>query len=115
MENLNLAAELAINEYPGRGIVLGLSKDGKNAVIAYFIMGRSANSRNRVFTPANGGIITEAADPARKVFSGPNTDLIVPWFDRNDGYHFSAKAADHFSAAWMPLLARGGDMAQATP
>ncbi|WP_246197915.1 sialate O-acetylesterase [Solidesulfovibrio aerotolerans] len=65
--------------------------------------------------PALTAVQTEAADPARKVFSGPNTDLIVPWFDRNDGYHFSAKAADHFSAAWMPLLARGGDMAQATP
>ena len=58
---------------------------------------------------------TEAADPAHKVFSGPNTDLIVPWFDRNDGYHFTAKAADRFAAAWMPLLTRGNDTAQATP
>ncbi|WP_231584019.1 sialate O-acetylesterase [Desulfovibrio sp. TomC] len=50
---------------------------------------------------------TEVANPARRIFSGPNTDLLVPWFDRNDGYHFTAKAADRFAAAWMPLLARG--------
>ena len=49
---------------------------------------------------------TAAADPAGRIFSGPNTDLLVPWFDRNDGYHFTAQAADRFAAAWMPLLAR---------
>lgn len=65
MELLNLAAELATNSYPGRGIVVGKSADAKYAVIAYFIMGRSANSRNRVFTPLDGGIITEAADPSK--------------------------------------------------
>ena len=65
MDHLSLAAELAINAYPGRGIVIGRSEDGKSAVIAYFIMGRSANSRNRVFTAKDGGIITEAADPAK--------------------------------------------------
>ena len=65
MDHLSLAAELAINAYPGRGIVIGRSEDGKSAVIAYFIMGRSANSRNRVFTARDGGIITEAADPAK--------------------------------------------------
>ncbi|MEG0896857.1 MAG: IMP cyclohydrolase [Ruthenibacterium sp.] len=65
MEHLSLSAELAINSYPGRGIVIGFSQDGKNAVIAYFIMGRSANSRNRVFTAKDGGIITEAADAAK--------------------------------------------------
>lgn len=67
MEHLNLSAELAVNTYPGRGIVVGRSKDGKNAVIAYFIMGRSANSRNRVFTAKKDGIITEAADPKKLV------------------------------------------------
>ena len=46
---LNLENELKANEYPGRGIVIGRSKDGKKAVTAYFIMGRSLNSRNRVF------------------------------------------------------------------
>lgn len=65
--------------------------------------------------PALTAVQTEAANPARKVISGPNTDLLVPWFDRNDGYHFTAKGADRFAAAWMPLLARGGDTAQATP
>lgn len=67
MEHLNLAAELAINSYPGRGIVVGMHEDGKHAVAAYFIMGRSANSRNRVFCERDGGIITQAADPARLV------------------------------------------------
>lgn len=65
MSHLSLAAELAVNSYPGRSIVLGRSEDGKCAVIAYFIMGRSANSRNRVFTAHGDGIITEAADPAK--------------------------------------------------
>lgn len=48
MQIESLATELNTNTYPGRGIVLGKSKDGKKAVIAYFIMGRSANSRNRI-------------------------------------------------------------------
>ncbi len=65
MDHLSLAAELAVNSYPGRGIVLGRSEDGAHAVIAYFIMGRSANSRNRVFTARHDGIITEAADPTK--------------------------------------------------
>jgi len=49
---------------------------------------------------------TEATDAARSIFAGPNTDLLVPWFNRNDGYHFTAQAADRFAAAWMPLLVR---------
>ena len=49
MKYIDLAEELRSNTYPGRGIVLGRSEDGKKAVIAYFIMGRSENSRNRVF------------------------------------------------------------------
>ena len=53
------------NTYPGRGIVLGKSADGKSAVIAYFIMGRSENSRNRVFVTEGKGIRTEAFDPSR--------------------------------------------------
>lgn len=62
--------------------------------------------------PGLTAVQTEAADPNRRVFSGPNTDLLVPWFDRNDGFHFTAKAADRFAAAWMPLLARGDAPAQ---
>lgn len=63
MQIKSLATELNTNTYPGRGIVLGKSKDGKKAVIAYFIMGRSANSRNRIFEENDrGGIRTKAFD-----------------------------------------------------
>ena len=65
MKYVNLAEELRGNTYPGRGIVLGRSEDGKKAVIAYFIRGRSENSRNRVFVEQEGGIRTEAFDPAK--------------------------------------------------
>ena len=61
----NLYKYLAGNEYPGRGIVLGLTPDSKKAVVAYWIMGRSANSRNRVFEPIEGGIRTVAATIAQ--------------------------------------------------
>lgn len=56
---------LESNTYPGRGIMIGKTPDGKNAVIAYFIMGRSANSRNRVFEETDGGIITKAYDESK--------------------------------------------------
>ena len=67
MELLDLYEQLKTNAYPGRGIVLGLAPSGKKALIAYFIMGRSANSRNRVFDPVPqiGGIRTLAADPEK--------------------------------------------------
>ena len=65
MKMLSLREELAGNPYPGRGIVIGRSKDGKTAVTAYFIMGRSENSRNRVFVTEGEGIRTEAFDPAK--------------------------------------------------
>ncbi len=65
MENQNLTALLKCNPYPGRGIFLGRSADGAHSVTAYFIMGRSENSRNRVFVPTEDGIRTEAHDPAR--------------------------------------------------
>ncbi len=65
MQTFDLNTLVRENAYPGRGIVLGLTPSGKKAVIAYFIMGRSANSRNRVFDPIPGGIRTMAADPAR--------------------------------------------------
>lgn len=60
-----LLSLLKSNPYPGRGIVLGKTPDGVFAVAAYFIMGRSANSRNRVFVPTEDGIRTQAADPAK--------------------------------------------------
>ena len=63
----DLTAYLRERTYPGRGIFLGRSADDKKAVIAYFIMGRSVNSRNRVFVPTDDGIRTQAHDPARMV------------------------------------------------
>ena len=66
MQIKSLATELNTNTYPGRGIVLGKSKDGKKAVIAYFIMGRSENSRNRIFEENDrGGIRTKAFDESK--------------------------------------------------
>ena len=56
---------LNTNPYPGRGIVLGKTADGKQSVAAYFIMGRSVNSRNRVFVEEPDGIRTEAYDPSK--------------------------------------------------
>ncbi|NLV86660.1 MAG: inosine monophosphate cyclohydrolase [Clostridiales bacterium] len=61
----SLSQLLSENSYPGRGILIGKSENGKNAVCAYFIMGRSENSRNRIFLPQTGGIRTEAFDPAK--------------------------------------------------
>ena len=65
MNMLSLANELNSNTYPGRGIVIGKTKDGKKAVTAYFIMGRSNNSRNRVFVEDEEGIRTQAFDPSK--------------------------------------------------
>ena len=65
MQKISLAEELAGNDYPGRGIVIGKSADGKYAIMAYFIMGRSSNSRNRVFVEDGEGIRTQAFDPSR--------------------------------------------------
>lgn len=62
---IHLQEELSHNEYPGRGIVIGKSPAGKYAVTAYFIMGRSANSRNRVFVTEGEGIRTQAFDPSK--------------------------------------------------
>lgn len=62
---LSLEQELRSNTYPGRGIVIGRSADGKKAVTAYFIMGRSSNSRNRIFVTEGEGIRTQAFDPAK--------------------------------------------------
>ncbi len=61
----SISDRLRGNSYPGRGIILGLSQDGKTALAAYFIMGRSANSRNRVFTLKNGELFTEPYDASR--------------------------------------------------
>ena len=65
MEKLDIALELKNNSYPGRGIIIGKSQDGKKAVTAYFIMGRSSNSRNRIFVEDGEGIRTQAFDESK--------------------------------------------------
>jgi hypothetical protein len=65
MHTLDLNELLSTNPYPGRGILLGRSADDKKAVIAYFIMGRSENSRNRVFEQTEDGIRTKAFDESK--------------------------------------------------
>ena len=76
MKMISLEEELKGNAYPGRGIVIGKSQDGKKAVTAYFIMGRSVNSRNRVFTETEDGIRTEAADPSK--LTDPHLIIYAP-------------------------------------
>lgn len=76
MKKISLANELATNTYPGRGIIIGRSDDGKHAVAAYFIMGRSVNSRNRVFIRDGEGIRTEAFDPSK--LSDPSLIIYAP-------------------------------------
>ena len=65
MEKISIAKELKENSYPGRGIIVGRSADGTKAVTAYFIMGRSSNSRNRVFVEDGEGIRTQAFDESK--------------------------------------------------
>lgn len=67
MNAVSLEKELKENSYPGRGIIIGRSADGTKAVTAYFIMGRSENSRNRVFVEDGAGIRTQAFDPSKLV------------------------------------------------
>lgn len=76
MEIRSLQDELKGNPYPGRGIVIGRTADGKYVVAAYFIMGRSVNSRNRVFVEDGEGIRTEAFDPSK--LSDPSLIIYAP-------------------------------------
>ncbi len=76
MEMLSLQKELQSNAYPGRGIVIGRSADGTKAVTAYFIMGRSENSRNRVFVEDGEGIRTQAFDPSK--LTDPSLIIYAP-------------------------------------
>ena len=91
---------LSENSYPGRGIVIGKSQDGKKAMIAYFIMGRSENSRNRIFERFNGGMRTKAfdesklSDPSLIIYNpylyakGGNIDIITNGDQTNTVYDF---------------------------
>ena len=83
MALFDLRTLLSENAYPGRGIVIGRSADGKNAMIAYFIMGRSVNSRNRVFEAFEGGMRTKAFDESK--LSDPSLIIYNPYLRAADG------------------------------
>ena len=76
MEMVVLEKELQENSYPGRGIILGKTADGKKAAAAYFIMGRSENSRNRIFVQEGQGIRTQAFDPSK--LTDPSLIIYAP-------------------------------------
>ena len=103
-----LAERLNGNTYPGRGIVIGKTADGKKAATAYFIMGRSANSRNRVFTEKDGAIFTEpfdaskVEDPSLIIYAALRNyenKLIVTNGDQTDTIWEGLKAGKSFSEA----------------
>ncbi|MCR5369128.1 MAG: IMP cyclohydrolase [Clostridium sp.] len=113
MEMISIEKELQGNTYPGRGIILGKSADGKKAVCAYFIMGRSSNSRNRVFVEDGEGIRTQAFDPAKMedpsliiyapvrvlgnktiVTNGDQTDTIYEGLDRQMTFEQSLRSRE---------------------
>ena len=93
---------LSGNTYPGRGIVLGVTEDGKKAVAAYFIMGRSVNSRNRVFVQEPDGIRTEAHDPSKMV----DPHLIIYHPVREPGCGLIVTNGDQTDTIWE-YLAKG--------
>ena len=76
MEMRSIAKQLQENSYPGRGIIIGRTSDGSKAVTAYFIMGRSENSRNRVFVEEGDGIRTQAFDPSK--LTDPSLIIYAP-------------------------------------
>ena len=113
MEIVSMEQELRSNAYPGRGIVIGKTPDGKRAAAAYFIMGRSENSRNRVFVEDGDGIRTQAFDPAKltdpsliiyapvrvlgnktSVTNGDQTDTIYQGMDRQLTFEQSLRSRE---------------------
>ncbi len=103
-----MAQRLEGNTYPGRGIVIGKTADGKKSAVAYFIMGRSANSRNRVFTEKDGAIFTEpfdaskVEDPSLIIYAAlrnHENKLIVTNGDQTDTIWEGLKAGKSFSEA----------------
>lgn len=98
----SMAERLSGNSYPGRGIVLGITPDGKKAVAAYFIMGRSVNSRNRIFVLEPDGIRTEAHDPS--LMKDPH--LIIYHPVRQVGSGLIVTNGDQTDTIWE-YLARG--------
>ena len=131
----NLYEYLSGNEYPGRGICIGKTPGGGKLMIAYFIMGRSVNSRNRVFDPIDGGICTKAADPSKMtdphliiynpvqtvdhitiVTNGDQTDTIRHFMIRDDYPNFAFEAAlmtrtfEDDGPNWTPRISGMVDM-----
>ncbi len=98
----SLSEKLSTNTYPGRGIVLGITPDGKKSVAAYFIMGRSVNSRNRIFALESDGIRTEAHDPS--LMKDPH--LIIYHPVREAGCGLIVTNGDQTDTIWE-YLARG--------
>lgn len=113
MEKKSLQAALSATSYPGRGIVMGRSADGTKAVTAYFIMGRSSNSRNRIFVEDGEGIRTQAFDPSKLedpsliiyapvrvlgnktiVTNGDQTDTIYENMDRQQTFEQSLRGRE---------------------
>ncbi len=113
MSMINLSAELSSNQYPGRGIVIGITPDAASVAIAYFIMGRSANSRNRVFVEKGDDLFTQAADPSKMedpsliiyapvrvnksntiVTNGDQTDTINDFLNKDRGFRCALKTRE---------------------
>jgi len=114
MKKQNISEILQANAYPGRGIILGRSADGNSAVAAYFIMGRSENSRNRVFAESGEGIRTKAFDEAKMtdpslviyncvrvmgnktiVTNGDQTDTICELMDRQQTFEQALRTREY--------------------
>lgn len=121
----SLSEKLSTNTYPGRGIVLGITPDGTKAVAAYFIMGRSVNSRNRVFVQEPDGIRTEAYDPSKMedpsliiyhpvreagcgliVTNGDQTDTIWEYLAKGESWEAALRTRkfEHDGPNWTPRI-----------
>lgn len=121
----SLPEKLSTNTYPGRGIILGVSPDGKNTVAAYFIMGRSVNSRNRIFVQEPDGIRTEAYDPSKMedpsliiyhpvrqagcgliVTNGDQTDTIWEYLAKGESWEAALRTRkfEHDGPNWTPRI-----------
>ena len=110
MKTLQIEEILKNNSYPGRGIIVGLDKSGENAFIAYFIMGRSENSRNRIFSKTDDGIIiypfdeSKVEDPSLIIYSPVreiNNKLIVTNGDQTDTVYDFIKDGKSFEDALL--------------
>ena len=121
----SIGEKLASNTYPGRGIVLGVTPNGKYAVAAYFIMGRSVNSRNRVFIQEPDGIRTEAYDPSKMedpsliiyhpvreagcgliVTNGDQTDTVWEYLAKGESWEAALRTRkfEHDGPNWTPRI-----------